>query len=193
MSYGVDCRLGSDLALLWLWRRPVATILIRPLAWKVHMLQKWPHKMQKDKKERKEKKRRWGKLSVVPPDCTVFSKLKYTPLVILLTHLFISKIYGIGIHYSKGNWAIGFLSLLWTCVTYVLLCGALVPSSWHHSQLWTWTLSLSASLELITLHLTLGMSAIRSLELRFVHVSSFTFPESEITVLYYSCGLFLSL
>ena len=26
-------RLGSDLALLWLWRRPAATALIRPLAW----------------------------------------------------------------------------------------------------------------------------------------------------------------
>ena len=27
----VSC--GSDPALLWLWRRPVATALIRPLAW----------------------------------------------------------------------------------------------------------------------------------------------------------------
>ena len=33
MSCGVDCRYGSDLALLWLWRRPAATALIRPLAW----------------------------------------------------------------------------------------------------------------------------------------------------------------
>ena len=30
----VDHRHGSDLALLWLWRRPMATVLIRPLAWK---------------------------------------------------------------------------------------------------------------------------------------------------------------
>ena len=33
MSCGVVCRHGSDLALLWLWCRPVATALIRPLAW----------------------------------------------------------------------------------------------------------------------------------------------------------------
>ena len=33
MSCGVGCRHGSDPALLWLWRRPVATALIRPLAW----------------------------------------------------------------------------------------------------------------------------------------------------------------
>ena len=33
MSCGVGCRLGSDLALLWLWRRLAATAPIRPLAW----------------------------------------------------------------------------------------------------------------------------------------------------------------
>ena len=33
MSCGVGCRRGSDPALLWLWRRPVATALIQPLAW----------------------------------------------------------------------------------------------------------------------------------------------------------------
>ena len=33
MSCGVGRRRGSDPALLWLWRRPVATALIRPLAW----------------------------------------------------------------------------------------------------------------------------------------------------------------
>ena len=33
MSCGVGCRRGSDPALLWLWRRPVATAPIRPLAW----------------------------------------------------------------------------------------------------------------------------------------------------------------
>ena len=32
-SYGVGCRRGSDLVLLWLWHRPVATVLIQPLAW----------------------------------------------------------------------------------------------------------------------------------------------------------------
>ena len=33
MSCGVGCRHGSDLVLLWLWRRPAATVPIRPLAW----------------------------------------------------------------------------------------------------------------------------------------------------------------
>ena len=33
MSCGVVRRRGSDPALLWLWRRPAATALIRPLAW----------------------------------------------------------------------------------------------------------------------------------------------------------------
>ena len=33
MSCGVVCRRSSDPALPWLWRRPVATAPIRPLAW----------------------------------------------------------------------------------------------------------------------------------------------------------------
>ena len=33
MSYGVGRRRGSDPALPWLWCRPAATTLIRPLAW----------------------------------------------------------------------------------------------------------------------------------------------------------------
>ena len=33
MSCGVGCRRSLDPALLWLWRRPVATAPIRPLAW----------------------------------------------------------------------------------------------------------------------------------------------------------------
>ena len=33
MSCGVGHRHGSDLALLWLWCRPVATALIQPIAW----------------------------------------------------------------------------------------------------------------------------------------------------------------
>ena len=33
MSCGVGCRCGSDPALLWLWYRPAATVLIWPLAW----------------------------------------------------------------------------------------------------------------------------------------------------------------
>ena len=33
MICGVGSRLGSDLALLWFWRRPEAITPIRPLAW----------------------------------------------------------------------------------------------------------------------------------------------------------------
>ena len=35
MSYGVDHKLGLDPALLWLWCRPAATVLIQPLAWEL--------------------------------------------------------------------------------------------------------------------------------------------------------------
>ena len=35
VSCGVGCRHGSDPALLWLWHRPTAIALIRPLAWEL--------------------------------------------------------------------------------------------------------------------------------------------------------------
>ena len=35
MNCGVGHRHGLDPELLWLWRRPVATALIRPLAWEL--------------------------------------------------------------------------------------------------------------------------------------------------------------
>ena len=46
----------SDLALLWLWRRPAATALIRPLAWKP------PNAVGAALKRQKEKKNKllWG-------------------------------------------------------------------------------------------------------------------------------------
>ena len=33
MSCGVGCKYGLDLALLWLWCRPAAAALTRPIAW----------------------------------------------------------------------------------------------------------------------------------------------------------------
>ena len=33
MNCGIGRRRGSDPALLWLWRRPAATLPIRPIAW----------------------------------------------------------------------------------------------------------------------------------------------------------------
>ena len=54
MSYGGGRRQGSDLALLWLWYRPVAIARIRPLAWEP------PYAMgtvvEKEKSQKKKKK-----------------------------------------------------------------------------------------------------------------------------------------
>ena len=42
MSCGVGCKHSWDLALLWLWRRPMATAPIRPLAWEPPQAQVQP-------------------------------------------------------------------------------------------------------------------------------------------------------
>ena len=52
MSCGVDQRHGSDLALLWLWRRPAATAAIRPLAWEPPYAVGVALKIQKTKKKK---------------------------------------------------------------------------------------------------------------------------------------------
>ena len=52
MSSGVGHRQGSDLVLLWLWRRPVATALIRVPAWEPPYAEGAALKRQKDKKNR---------------------------------------------------------------------------------------------------------------------------------------------
>ena len=58
MSCDVGCRRGSDPALLWLWRRPVATAPIQPLAWEppyaVGAAQEIAKKKTKKKKKRLE-------------------------------------------------------------------------------------------------------------------------------------------
>ena len=55
MSCGVGLRHGSDLVLLWLWRRPAATAPSRPLAWESPY---GPQKT-KDKKKKKRNERKW--------------------------------------------------------------------------------------------------------------------------------------
>ena len=55
MNYGVSCRCGSDLALLWLRCRLAATAPIRPLAWE-------PLYALKGQKTKKKKKRVMGPL-----------------------------------------------------------------------------------------------------------------------------------
>ena len=44
----------KDLVLLWLWRRPAATTLIRPLAWETPYVSK---ALKKDKRQKAEKKK----------------------------------------------------------------------------------------------------------------------------------------
>ena len=56
MSCSVGCRRGSAPALLWLWRRPAATALIKPLAWEPpYVAGAASEKRQKDKKKKKKK------------------------------------------------------------------------------------------------------------------------------------------
>ena len=57
MSCGVGCRHGSDLALLWLWRRPAATVPIRPLAWEPPYAMGAALEKAKRPKRKKEKER----------------------------------------------------------------------------------------------------------------------------------------
>ena len=57
VSCGVGCRRGLDPLLLWLWRRPAATALIRPLAWEPpYAIGSALEKAKKDKKIKKIKK-----------------------------------------------------------------------------------------------------------------------------------------
>ena len=56
MSCGVGCRQGSDLALPWLWRRPVATAPIRPLAWEPPYTMGAVLQRKKDQKKNQHKK-----------------------------------------------------------------------------------------------------------------------------------------
>ena len=57
MSCGVGRRIGSDLALLWLWRRLVATALIRSLAWEPPYAAGAALKRKKDQKKKKKRKK----------------------------------------------------------------------------------------------------------------------------------------
>ena len=56
VSCGVGRRRGSDPALLWVWRRPVATAPIGPLAWEPPYAAGAPQKRAKDKKRKKKRK-----------------------------------------------------------------------------------------------------------------------------------------
>ena len=64
MSCGVGHRLDLDLALLWLWRRPAATVPIRPLAWELPYATGVALKSQK-KREKEKKKQEKEKEKVI--------------------------------------------------------------------------------------------------------------------------------
>ena len=55
MNCGVGRRYGSDLALLWLWCRLVATAPIRPLAWETPYAASAALKRQKTKQNKTKK------------------------------------------------------------------------------------------------------------------------------------------
>ena len=57
MSCGVGCRRGSDTELLWLWCRPAATALVRPLVWEPPYAAGVAQEMAKRQKRQKKKKR----------------------------------------------------------------------------------------------------------------------------------------
>ena len=57
MSCGVGCRCGSDPVLLWLWRRPVATAPIGPLAWEPPYAAGVAQEIAKRQKKKKKKKK----------------------------------------------------------------------------------------------------------------------------------------
>ena len=56
MSCGVGRRRGSDPALLWLWRRPVAAAPITPLAWESPYAAEVALEKAKSQKKKKKKK-----------------------------------------------------------------------------------------------------------------------------------------
>ena len=65
VNCGAGCRCGSDLALLWLWRRPVATAPIGPLAWEPpYAAEADQRNSKKTKKINKNKKNKMGSREV---------------------------------------------------------------------------------------------------------------------------------
>ena len=72
VSWGADCRHGSDPMLLWLWCRPAATALIQPLARELPYApdvgKKRKERKRKEKKREKKRKEKKTKRSPRSPD-----------------------------------------------------------------------------------------------------------------------------
>ena len=83
MSCGVGRRHSSEMVLLWLWRRPLATALIRPLAWEPPYAMGAALKRQKNNKN-KFKKTKMSKEKMA----AIFLKLKMSAFKILCLILF---------------------------------------------------------------------------------------------------------
>ena len=63
MSYGVGHKCGSNPVLLWLWYKPAAVALMRPLAWESPYAAGAALKSKKRKKKKKKKKnQQWSSL-----------------------------------------------------------------------------------------------------------------------------------
>ena len=67
VSCGVGCRRSSDPALLWLWRRPVATAPIEPLAWEPPYAAGAAQEIGKKTKKKKKKSRSATRQSFLLP------------------------------------------------------------------------------------------------------------------------------
>ena len=62
MNCGVGCRRGPNPMLLWLWCSPVATTLIRPLAWEPpYAVGAALEKAKRQKKKKEKKKKRFAR------------------------------------------------------------------------------------------------------------------------------------
>ena len=81
VNCGVGCRLGSDPALLWLWRRLAATTLIQPLAWEL------PYAVSAALKKRKQMNsaRVWREELTIEEQGRVFGTMKFYILFVMVT------------------------------------------------------------------------------------------------------------
>ena len=78
MSRGVGCKHGSDLAWLWLWRRPVAVALTQPLAWEP------PYATGEALKKKKKRKKELGQALVRSFRGLLSAPQGYSPFVELV-------------------------------------------------------------------------------------------------------------
>jgi len=62
VSCGVGHRRSLDPELLWLWRRPAATVPIRPLAWEPPYAERAALKKDKKIKKKRERESEYGKM-----------------------------------------------------------------------------------------------------------------------------------